>query len=113
MAAFRDDGSARYFLKARCQRRMVPVGMGHENMADRTSGNGLDQRVELRVVVRARVYDRQRVPTNHIAVRAVEGERPGIVHSQAQNIFRDRNCLAIGWSERRIECERHRSDLCG
>ena len=69
--------------------RMIAVRMGDENMRDRFAAHRVEDRGDVRGVVRAGIEDRDLAAADDIADRALEGERPGIVGDDRAHAGRD------------------------
>ncbi len=61
---------------------MIAMRVADEDVADRPAGDRRDKRVEMLVVLRPGIDDRQFMLADEIAVRAVKGERAGIFGGQ-------------------------------
>lgn len=83
--------------------------MADEDVADRATGNGADQGVIMRVIIRAGVDDSQRIGADDIAVGAVKGESARIIDGEAQNAFTQFNRFPILGRETAVENKRHGS----
>ena len=55
-------------------RRMVAMGVGDKNVGDGLAAHGVEQRRDVRVVVRTRIEDRDFAAADDVADRALEGE---------------------------------------
>jgi hypothetical protein len=64
------------------QRRMVGMGVGDEHRLDRPPADRLQETLQMRLIIRAGIDDRQRMVADQIAVGAVESEWPRIGRCQ-------------------------------
>ncbi len=79
MRPFGVDGGAGGGLDPGGVRRMVAVGVGNEDMRHGLAAHGVQQRLGMRLVVRAGIDDRDLASAHDVADRAGEGERARIV----------------------------------
>ena len=83
------------------------MGMADKDVAHRPSADCRDQRREMRLVLRTRIDDADRVAPDHIAVGAVKGEWAGIVHRHPQDIVAEWHGMAVFGAERGVEGQGH------
>ena len=62
---------------------MVAVGVGDENVRHRLVAHGVEQRGDMRRIVRTRIDDGDLAAADDVAHRPLEGERAGIVRHHA------------------------------
>jgi hypothetical protein len=87
---------------------MIAVRVADEDMCDRPAGDSANKRVEMFVVLRPRIDDRQFTFADKIGVRAMEGEGARVVRGHAGDTRKDRHRLAIGRLEAEVERQGHR-----
>src|SRR6187399_2170427 len=73
------DGRTRSRLDGWHGRRMIPMGVGDENMRHRLAAHGVEQRTDMRRIVGARIDDRDFPAAEEVAHGPLEGEWTRVV----------------------------------
>src|SRR6185312_2821024 len=83
MRAFGVNCRASRLLDTPRVRRMIAMGMGDDDMRHGLATHGIEQRLGVRLVIRAGIEDRDLVPADDVADGAGEGKRARIVTEHA------------------------------
>ena len=78
-----DHLRARRGAELRCAGAVIAMGMGDEDRLDCLALDRVEDRLEMRIVVRSRIDDRDRASADDIGAGAVEGERRGVRRDEA------------------------------
>ncbi len=108
--AFGDDRPSDPLLQRPRQRRMIPMRVADEDVADGPAADGADQRLQMGLVPRARIEHRHRVAADHVGVGALEGKGRDVRAGHPQHVFRHRHRLAMARFELAIKI--HRDPSC-
>ena len=88
MRAFRQNNGAGGRLDRRHGRRMVAMGVGDKNMRHGLAAHRIEQRRDVRRIVRAGIDDRDLAAPDDVAQRTLERERARIVGQNAPHAGR-------------------------
>ncbi|MNY25476.1 hypothetical protein D3C86_1592610 [compost metagenome] len=98
-------------LQSPGERRVITMGVADEDMGDLAAIKRRQQRLKMRLILRAGIDDGNGAVADDVAVGAVKGEGGRIVDGDALDERGDRNRLAIGRPEIEIECRVRHRDL--
>ena len=83
------DGRAGRGLDGGRRGRMVAMGVGDEDVRHGLAAHRIEHRLDVVLVLRTRIDDRDLAAPEDVAERALEGERPGIVGDDAAHARHD------------------------
>jgi hypothetical protein len=101
--AFREHEGARCSLEAPGERGVVTMRVADENVAHRPSVDGVEQGLQMTLVVGTGIDDGKRIAPDNVAVGSVECEGRGVRRRDPQNVGCDAYERTVSRIETRVE----------